>query len=267
MPGLPAALLDALVPLARTPHLLVACDYDGTLAPLAARPDEAVPDPSAVAVLRRIALLPDTTTAVISGRALRDLALLSRLPTEVRLVGSHGSEFDAGFVHELGPAERRLLADLRRVLTDGVARYSSPAVIEVRPASVAVHHSRCRPDEARWLLAQLRTGPGSWEGVRVTEGRSVIEFSVVPADKGQALDVLRHQAGATAAAFLGDDAADEKAFAQLSGKDVGIRVGDGDTVAAHRIEDIAMVVATFTALLEHRTAWLSSGFARTAPAE
>ncbi|MFD4676436.1 trehalose-phosphatase [Lentzea sp. NPDC058450] len=267
MPALPADLLDALVPLARTPHLLLACDYDGTLAPVAARPEQAVPDREAVAVLRRIAVLPDTTTAVISGRALRDLALLSRLPGEVRLVGSHGAEFDAGFVHEPRPREQRLLADLRRVITDGVARYSSPAVVEVKPLSVAVHHGRCRPQEARWLLAQLRTGPGGWEGVRVTEGRRVIEFSVVPADKGKALDVLRHRAGATAVAFLGDDAADEKAFAQLSGNDVGIRVGDGDTVAAHRIEGTAMVVATFTALLEQRTAWLSSGFARTAITE
>ncbi|GLY53122.1 hypothetical protein [Lentzea sp. NBRC 102530] len=89
----------------------------------------------------------------------------------------------------------------------------------------------------------------------------------VPADEGRALDVLRHRAGATAAVFPGDGAADEKAFAQLSGKDVGIRVGADDTVAAHRIEDIAMVVATCTASLEHRTAWLSSGFARTALAE
>ena len=97
-------LRRALAQLARTPRLLVACDYDGTLAPIVPDPQRAVPLPETVTALRALAALPATTTAVISGRALRDLAVLSRLPAEVHLVGSHGSEFDVGFVHGLTPA-------------------------------------------------------------------------------------------------------------------------------------------------------------------
>jgi trehalose-phosphatase len=84
--ALPAELRRAIVQIARTPRLLVACDYDGTLAPITANPDEARPLPESVGALRSLAGLHETTTAVISGRALRDLATLSRLPAQ----GDHG---------------------------------------------------------------------------------------------------------------------------------------------------------------------------------
>src|SRR5882757_10933413 len=111
---LDAALRDTLARLARVPQLLVCCDYDGTLAPIVEDPTKAVPLPEAVAALRSLAALPQTTAAVVSGRALRDLAALSRLPSEVHLVGSHGSEFDVGFVERLTPeavALRKRLED------------------------------------------------------------------------------------------------------------------------------------------------------------
>ncbi len=98
---LPDDLRAALTRIARVPQLLVACDYDGTLAPIVDDPTHAIPLPEAVMAVRSLATLPQTTVAVVSGRALRDLAALSRLPSEVHLVGSHGSEFDVGFVERL----------------------------------------------------------------------------------------------------------------------------------------------------------------------
>ncbi|HEX8346908.1 MAG TPA: trehalose-phosphatase, partial [Actinoplanes sp.] len=92
-PAVDAAAVDpelraAVTRLARVPQLLVACDYDGTLAPLVDDPTRAAPLPEAVAAIRALAALPQTVVAVVSGRALRDLAALSRLPSEVHLVGS-----------------------------------------------------------------------------------------------------------------------------------------------------------------------------------
>lgn len=97
-------LASAIGRIARVPQLLIACDYDGTLAPIVEDPSKAVPLPESVAAVRALAALPQTTVAVVSGRALRDLAALSRLPSEVHLVGSHGSEFDIGFVERLSPS-------------------------------------------------------------------------------------------------------------------------------------------------------------------
>src|ERR1700733_8446500 len=169
---LDARLRQALATVARSPQLLVACDYDGTLAPITSDLWSVRPLPEAASALRSLAILPATTTAVISGRALRELAAMSRLPSEVHLIGSHGSEFDIGFVHTL---DRRVRARKARVV-DAVRKITSRqpgAVLEVKPASVAVHVRQADPAVAERVLARIRSGPGAWDGVHVTEGTSV----------------------------------------------------------------------------------------------
>ncbi len=245
----------ALAELARKPRLLVACDYDGTLAPITADPLSVPPLPEAVAALRLLASLPDTTAAVISGRALRELAAMSRLPSEVHLVGSHGSEFDIGFLHTLDSEaralRRRLVATLRR-LTAGAAG----VLLEIKPASVAVHVRQAEPETAVRVLAEVKAGPAAWDGVQVTEGDAVIELSAVRADKGEALEALRHSSGATAALFVGDDVSAEEVFSRLSGPDLGIKVGPGSTLAPHRVAGSHDVAAVLAFLYEERSAWL-----------
>lgn len=241
--------------LARTPHLLVASDYDGTLAPIVDDPSAARPVPEAIAGLRTLASLPSTTVGVISGRALRDLAVLSRLPAEVHLVGSHGSEFDVGFIQDLDNDARSLLQQVVRdchAIVDGVPG----ADIEVKPASVAVHVRRASRGSAEAITRAVEAGPASRGGVHVTHGKEVIELAVVETDKGSAVDQLRHQCGASAALFIGDDVTDEKAFIRLKGSDVGVKVGDGESAARFRVADPGEVVVLLGLLAEERRAWL-----------
>src|SRR5699024_10179781 len=152
------------------------------LAPITDVPEHARPLPESVGAMRSLADLHETTTAVISGRALRDLATLSRLPAEVHLVGSHGSEFDIGFVHALEPDARELQRKLERELDNLTAEFTGVS-LEVKPASVAVHVRRAAPDDADDALERVRQGPCQWQGVTVTEGKEVIELSVVATDK------------------------------------------------------------------------------------
>lgn len=249
--GLPAPLPLAIAELGRTPRLLVAVDFDGTLAPIVPDPAAARPLPEAVDPLLRLAELPDTTVAVVSGRARRDLAKLSGLPPAVRLVGSHGAEHDASFADELDePAaelRERLLGELRRIIEDreGVA-------LEIKPASVAVHVRRAAPEVGAEVLRLVRDGPSGWEGVQSIDGKGILELAVVQADKGAALDVLRRRAGATGVLFIGDDVTDEHAFRRLRGTDVGIKVGPGETAAAYRVADPRAVAAVLTELLTSR---------------
>ena len=252
--ALPADLRRAIVQLARTPRLLVASDYDGTLAPIVADPTQATPLPESVQALRSLATLPATTTAVISGRALRDLATLSRLPTEVHLIGSHGTEFDVGFVHELEPEATQLHTELQVTLQD-IARRRSGVTLETKPASVAVHVRRATDEVATEVLDAIRNGPATWDGVQATDGKSVVELAVVQTDKGNALNALRHQVSATTV-FLGDDVTDEKAFARLHGPDLGIKVGPGDSLAHYRIADTTDVATVLAFLMQERRSWL-----------
>lgn len=253
--ALDGGLRRKLAEVARTPRLLVACDYDGTLAPITVDPRSVHPSPEAVSALRSLACLPETTAAVISGRALRELAALSRLPAEVHLVGSHGTEFDIGFLHALDEQARSLHHELVRTLrriVDG----ADGVLLEVKPASVALHVRQAERTVADRVLAAVRSGPSRWDGMQVTEGDAVLELSVVRTDKGEALEALRRSSGATAAVFVGDDVSAEEVFVRLSGPDLGIKVGSGSTLAPYRIAGPGDVAAALSLLWEERDTWL-----------
>ncbi|MEU6581903.1 trehalose-phosphatase [Nocardia sp. NPDC046763] len=253
-------LRRALSAIARVPRLLVASDYDGTIAPIVSDPTKAYPHRESVSALRALAGLTGTTAAVISGRALRDLAALSRLPVEVQLIGSHGSEFDVGFVHAIDNDAKQLLQEVTTTLTQ-IAQDNPGASVEIKPASVALHVRNTSPEIGRRAVFAVRQGPASWVGVQTTEGKEVIELAVVETDKGAALDIVRHQQGASAALFIGDDVTDEKAFKRLSGPDVGIKVGDGDSMAEHRVASTEEVSKALAFLLEERRTWLAGASA------
>ncbi|MBF6085086.1 trehalose-phosphatase [Nocardia cyriacigeorgica] len=257
---LPLELRRALSTVARVPRLLVASDYDGTIAPIVSDPAKAYPHGESVRALRALAGLSGTTAAVISGRALRDLAALSRLPVEVQLIGSHGSEFDVGFVHAIDNDAKQLLQELTTALNQ-IAAENPGVTVETKPASIALHVRNAGPEIGRRALNQVRQGPACWVGVQVTEGKAVIELAVIPTDKGSALDTIRHQEGASAAVFFGDDVTDEKAFRMLSGPDVGIKVGEGESLAKYRVPNTEAVSCALAFLLEERRTWLAGASA------
>jgi trehalose-phosphatase len=248
-------LRAAVTRIARVPLLLVACDYDGTLAPIVQDPTQAVPLPEAVAAVRTLASLPQTTVAVVSGRALRDLAALSRLPSEVHLVGSHGSEFDVGFVQRLAPELVELHSRLHGELKSIISRH--PGVrLETKPASIALHTRGVDPDIAASAVDEVRNGPATWPDVHTTQGKEVIELAVISTHKGTAVDALRTQLSASAVLFIGDDVTDENAFTHLHGPDVGIKVGLGETAASFRVADPTEASRVLALLLETRRHWL-----------
>jgi trehalose-phosphatase len=243
--------------IAQVPNLLVCIDFDGTLAPIVEDPALARALPASVSALLALAELPGTTTAVVSGRALRDLATLSGLPLQVQLVGSHGSEFEAGFVAALDDAasqRRNALLDAVRPLVDGI-----PGVLlEEKPTGVAVHVRRTSRQDAAAVLASLRRGPARSPGVFATEGHEVLELSVVRSDKGHAIDELRARSRANAVIFVGDDVTDERAFLRLTGPDVGVKVGAGTTAAAYRVAGPDQVASLLALLVHERASWLAA---------
>ena len=212
--------------------------------------------PEAVSALRTLASLPDTFAAVISGRSLRDLALLSRLPHEVHLVGSHGSEFDPGFAGSLAPECVSLLDRIAAFATGWVESHKG-VKIETKPAGVAFHVRGLAPANAAHALAAVLTEPARWDGVQVRRGHDVIELSVVATDKGRALSRLRHDLGAGAVLYVGDDLTDEDAFGTLAGPDLGVKVGAGDTIAGHRLDEPGEVARLLAVLAEARRNWLA----------
>ena len=251
-----ANLEERLDFLAQTPNLLIACDYDGTVAPIVADPMKALPLRETSVALRSLASLAQTEVAVISGRSLRDLAALSRLPAEIHLVGSHGTEFDIDFALDLDPTLRELRNDLTDRLQSVAEAYPGVA-LEKKPASVAVHYRNVDEDRVGSVVAALEQLTTEHEGLTLRHGKKVCELLVVPTDKGRALNTVRANVGATAVVFLGDDITDEDAFATLAGPDVGVKVGEGATAAPFRVDTPDDVAVLLAALCTRRAEWLA----------
>lgn len=248
-------LRAALTAASQAAYLLVACDFDGTLAPIVADRDAARALPASLDALGALTALRDTTVAVVSGRALRDLAAVAHLPEGVLLVGSHGAEIDE---QAQGPddeviARRELLIEAVREVTTGVGGVD----LEPKPGGVAVHVRAAARADAERVLGALRSGPARLAGVVAIAGKEVLELSVVAADKGSALDLLRRRTTASTTVFLGDDITDETAFGRLTHDDVGVKVGPGTTAAEHRVTDPIVVVDALALLATERTAWLA----------
>jgi trehalose 6-phosphate phosphatase len=240
----------ALADVAQTPRLLVVCDFDGTIAPIVDDPSAAAPDPLALELLLRLAALPGTVVALVSGRSRAHLATLSGLGTSgspVRLVGSHGAEH--------ADAERpegvRDIIDLVRVVAEPFVGVE----LEPKPYGVAVHVRRA--DEPDAALAAVAAFAASHE-LTVLHGKKVIELSVAHVDKGDAVRRLVTESLADRTVIVGDDVTDEAAFAAALAEDVTVKVGAGETTARYRVRDVGDVVLLLQRLLEVRTSWASS---------
>jgi trehalose 6-phosphate phosphatase len=246
---LSADLQQALDGVAATPRLLIACDFDGTLAPIVNNPADARPLAAAADTLVELSRLPSTRVALISGRALSVLRDLSAMPPTVHLVGSHGAEFDTGFAHRIDEA---LLSRIGNELNE-IAAGSPGATVETKPASVALHVRNASPADGERALRAARAAAESWDA-QLTEGKAVVEFAVISTDKGEAIDILREQQNATAVIYFGDDVTDEKAFRRLLGTDVGVKVGEGESAAGYRVDSPDDVAAALEYLLRARSA-------------
>lgn len=220
-----AALADVM---ARLP--LLAFDYDGTLAPIVARPEDArVPMPVAQRLEKLAERLP---VAIISGRAVADVAArLSFQPAHI--IGNHGAE-DPGDPVRVQAASAAL-DPLRGRLAQDMALWSREGIqVEDKGASVALHYRLARNrDRARTLiLALLEEVAG---GFKVFGGKMVI--NVMPcdaADKGRALVGLVARLGASSAVFVGDDVNDEPAFACAAPDWLTVRIGREDPASVAR---------------------------------
>lgn len=250
--GLPDDLARALDAAAAAPRLLITSDFDGTLAPIVNNPADARPLAEAADALIALGELPQTATALISGRALevlRELSGFSEVPSSVHLVGSHGAEFTSGFSHEVDHALLdRITGELRKI-----AEGRPGVTVETKPASVALHVRNASPEDGERALASARAASAAWDA-HATAGKAVLEFAVIRTDKGAAVDILREQENADVVVFLGDDVTDEKAFRRLRAGDVGVKVGPGDTLAGYRVESPEDVAAALKYLLDRRRA-------------
>jgi trehalose-phosphatase len=190
-------------------------DFDGTLAPLRARPEEAhLPEPTR-RVLRRLAGRSRVRIRVISGRRQADVARRVAVPG-VLCLGLYG--WENGRLPGLHHDNLRMLAEAGGALA-GRLHGSAGLWIEDKGVTFALHCRGAEPsalERGRAAIEGLRGELGRW--LSVTAGDCVWE--VMPRElrgKGDAVRLhLRHARAGALPVYIGDDDADESAFAAAS---------------------------------------------------
>jgi trehalose 6-phosphate phosphatase len=202
-------------------RVLVAFDFDGTLAPIVSNPSDAAISSKTRRLLQEVAR--HYPSAVISGRTRREvLERVSGIPLRA-VFGNHGIEP----VRNPRVVRRQVEAWQRRL----VQRLPSipGLVVEDKRVTLALHYRQAehRSQVRQLLLAHVTQLPGA----RIMEGKMVV--NLLPArtgNKGTALVRLCRRLRCQSALYVGDDDNDEDVFAlaskgPISGRLIGIRVG------------------------------------------
>jgi trehalose 6-phosphate phosphatase len=208
--------LDAL--LADPRHALVAADFDGTLAPIVARPADARPLPGALPALTALAGAVGTL-AIITGRPAADAVALGGFETIPGLIvlGHYGWQRWQG--GELtAPQPPPAVAEARAALPGVLRAAGAPdgTWVEDKANAVAVHTRGT--DDPQAALDRLREPLGGLAarlGLAAEPGRFVIELRPPGVDKGSALTGLAGERAARSVLYCGDDLGDLPAFAAV----------------------------------------------------
>jgi len=239
---------DDIAPPRLTARHALFLDFDGTLAPIQDDPDTVELPAGGASTLDRLAGQLDGALAVVSGRDVRDLS--ARLPGGLWRAGGHGLEIcQPGEAPAPRPAPGP--AELEERLAEAVAGHPGTR-LETKGAVYAIHY-RAVPAQGAPLASALERLVDTMPDYRLQRGKMVFELKPSRAHKGKALQHLMTRApfAGRTPVMVGDDTTDEDAMAvalQLSG--LAVKVGEGESLATHRLDSPAAVFA-----------WLQGGLA------
>ncbi len=213
-------------------------DYDGTLADFAQTPDEIIPDPALLDLIRRLTAAPDIRVAIISGRRLGHIQQLLPLPGILK-AGSYGLELETAD----GQVIHRLELDQIRPFLDRLKRSWSELVngrlgfyLEDKGWTLAIHAKDARKSAAEYVLDRaqheaIERLKEDEQGVfRLQGGHRFLECGPKMGDKKGTVEyILQNYPWHDDAllVYLGDDDKDEVAFEAIQDAG-GIVVAVGD---------------------------------------
>lgn len=217
-------------------------DFDGTLIDIAATPDGVHVPGDLGALLNSLSARADGALALVSGRSAADVAgHLAEFDDPI--VGGHGAEWRQG--GDIRPRIDVDAADLE-ALRDAAHRFATDhaaLLVEEKPTGVVLHY-RAAPDLGATVTEKSQHLAEASAGFEAHPAKMAVELR--PRGVGKDLAVADLMASAPfkgrVPVVIGDDTTDEPAmdWAQRHGG-LAIKVGSGDSVAAHRLPDPSAV--------------------------
>ncbi|CAN5759249.1 trehalose-phosphatase [soil metagenome] len=196
-------------------------DFDGTISPIALTPDLGQLHPR---VRRPLTALVDQLeiVAIVTGRGAEDARQRVDVPG-VRLIGNHGLEVVDGDVVRANPfavAQSNVIAAAVSEIRSEMSSYSwaDLLIFENKGVSASIHYRRVPdPESVRERLLTLGTPVVSKSGLRLTEGRLVIELRpAIDVNKGSVVHDVILEGQLKGAVMLGDDVTDVDAFRAIA---------------------------------------------------
>ena len=241
--------------------LVLLLDFDGTLAPIVARPDIAEVPARTRSALQALRQRPDVDMAVISGRGLADVR--ERVAIEgIAYAGNHGMEIEGpgvARVHREAQAARPALEQAAAEVSSLLEEFGG-AWIEDKGLTLSVHYRALPDEQGQELRDEIVARVGRVPNLHLTHGKKVLEIRPrVDWHKGRAVSFLLDHLQPAAEApvlYFGDDTTDEDAFQVLQtwreGGGEGVLVAERPRPTAARSfvrtpEDMADLLADLAA--------------------
>jgi trehalose 6-phosphate phosphatase len=229
-------------------------DFDGTLAEIAPHPDAVAVPASTRQVLARLQRALGGAVAIVTGR---EIATIDRYlaPLQLAVAGVHGliRRDVVGHTSSLvNSAVGARLPGLVAIVAAPLLRDHRALTVEYKAGAVALHY-RGAPEQAAACIAVMEAVADQLlgVGVRLCHGRQVVEVVAGHSDKGSAVAAYLGDAAfrGRLPVFIGDDVTDEDGFAAVHvDGGLSIKVGDGATIAHHRLADPSEVLAWLSEL-------------------
>lgn len=213
---------------AQAQRSLLLLDYDGTLAPFRKERDQAFPYPGIAQLLQQIVRDGHTRVIIISGRDTSETVPLLGVAPIPEVWGLHGLQRRTpdGSIEMVQLEQRYLdaLSDADRWLVYQHLRHTA----EFKMGSIAVHWRGLSEPGVGELRGRVLLG---WKPIAEQSGLELLDFDcgveIRPpeADKGDVVRiVLKEVTPDTPAAYLGDDATDERAFQAIRDRGLSVLV-------------------------------------------
>ncbi|MEM1598645.1 MAG: bifunctional alpha,alpha-trehalose-phosphate synthase (UDP-forming)/trehalose-phosphatase [Pyrobaculum sp.] len=213
---------------------LLLLDYDGTLIPHYPYAYQAVPDAELVRLLARLASLPKTHVAVVSGRS-RDFleAWLEELP--IYIAAEHGAYIrdSSRKWTQLFPFDTKWKDEARKILEEFV-ELAPGSYVEEKESSIAWHYRNVEPELGEAVAVRLVESLSvalSGFSASIIRGNKVVEIRPAGVNKGAAAKTLLEQIKPDFILAAGDDITDEDMFKALPSTAYTIKVGRGESAA------------------------------------